>query len=88
MASSVLPPFTPSAPAAVRPELAFVVRRETARDEQRRAAARTLGVERREPLDAIGPGLEPGMHRTHQDAVRQANAAYVERLEQVLIGHG
>jgi hypothetical protein len=54
---------------AVRAEVARIVRRKAAGNDQRRAAARALRVERREPLHAVGPRLEAGVHRAHQDAV-------------------
>ena len=66
---------------AVRAEVARVVGREAAGDDERRAAARALGVERGEALHAVGPRLEPGVHRAHQDAVGQRDEAEVERLE-------
>jgi len=70
---------------AVRTELAGIVRRKPPRDKQRGAAARALGIERGEPLHAVGPRLEPGVHRAHENAVRQPHRTQIQRPKQMWI---
>jgi hypothetical protein len=67
----------------MRAQVARVVGREPAGHDERRAAGGALGIERGQPLDAIGQLLQPGMHRAHHDAVGQGDEAQVERLEKV-----
>jgi hypothetical protein len=74
---------------AVRREVAGVVGREAAGDDQRRAALGALGVERGEPPHSVRPCLQPHVHRPHEDPVRQRHETEVERAEEMWVGcHG
>jgi hypothetical protein len=64
-----------------------VIRRDPAGHDESDAATRTLGVERRHPLEAVLDLLQPDMHRAHQNPVRQADEPEVERLEKVRERH-
>ena len=68
---------------------ALAVREEATGDHQPDAATGPLGVERRHARVAIDQFFQTGVHRAHQDAVRQFDEAEVERTEEVRIGvHG
>jgi hypothetical protein len=66
---------------AMLTQIAGAVGREAAGGDERGAAFRSLGIERGEAFHAIGPRLEPGMHRAHHDAVGQRGEAQIERLK-------
>src|SRR6266542_1650334 len=61
------------------------VRRDAARHDEARAAARPFGVERGEPLEAPRRLLEAGVHRPHERPVAERHEAEVERGEQVRV---
>ena len=52
------------------------------------AAARARGEIGRELREIARAIFEPGMHRTHDDAVRQAREAQIERGKQAPVFHG
>ena len=57
------------------------------RDQQPGAAARPRGEIRRELGKSRGAVFEPGVHRSHDDAIRQAREAEIERGKQPWILH-
>ena len=70
---------------ATRVERPGEVGREAARDDEADAAAGSLGVVGREPVEVLGAVLEAGVHRAHDHAVAQRGEAEVEGFEQVRV---
>jgi hypothetical protein len=66
-----------------RVQRALDVRREPAGHDESRAAAGALGEVGGELREVARPVLEPGVHRAHDDAVREGDVAEVERGHQV-----
>jgi hypothetical protein len=71
---------------AVLAQVSGSVGREAAGHDERRAAARPLGVEGGQALRPVGPGLELRVHRAHHDAVGQNDESEIERPKEVREG--
>ena len=66
---------------------AGAVRRDAAAHQQPGAAARTRGEIRRELREIARAIFQPGVHRTHDDAIRQAREAQIEWGKQPRVLH-
>ena len=67
---------------------AGAIRRDAAGHQQPRAAARARREIRRELREIARAIFQPGVHRAHDDAVRQAREAQIERGKQAPVFHG
>jgi len=65
---------------------ALAVGEETTRDHQAYPATGTFGIEGGHTVVTVRQFLEPGVHRSHQDAVGQFDEAEIERSEEMWVG--